>query len=110
MFQTEKSRLPDCRNKMLLLSNAAGPDSRPDNDENEKIEVNHTEDESGQDFPLLGLDGILQKVSNDDDPEIRIHSIHSLRKHTVKSPKVVDDIVAMGTLVPMLVSSLRSSR
>ncbi len=82
------------------------------NGENEKPVVTHTEAQTGRDLPPLAIDEILQMLKDDDDvdPDLQYHFVHSLRKHTVKSPQVVYDIVATGTLVPMVFSSLRSLR
>ncbi len=64
-----------------------------------------------RDLPPLEIDEIIQKLNDDDvDPDLQYHFVHSLRKHTVKSPQVVYDIVATRTIVPMLVSALRSPR
>ncbi len=98
------------RHNMALLSNAPEDKNKPDNGENEKPVVIHTEAQTGRDLPPLEIDEIIQKLNDDDDPDVQYHYVHSLRKHTVKSPQVIDDIVATGTLVPMLVSSLRSLR
>ncbi len=96
---------------MALLSNAQEDKNKPDNGENEKPVVIHTEAQMGRDLPPFEIDEIIQKLNDDDvDPDVQYHYVHSLRKHTVKSPQVIDDIVATGTLVPMLVSSLRSLR
>ncbi len=105
------SRLHYNRHDMALLSNTPEDKNKPENSENEKPVVIHTEAQTGRDLPPLAIDEIIQKLNDDDvDPDVQYHFVHSLRKHTVKSPQVIDDIVALGTLVPMLVSSLRSLR
>ncbi len=105
------SRLQDHRNKMDLSSNAAEDKNKPDNENKEHSEVIYTEAQSGRDLPPLAIDEIIQKLNDDDvDPDLQYYIVHSLRKHTVKSQQVVIDRVATGTLVPMLVSALRSLR
>ncbi len=98
-------RLKDYLYEMASSSSSAGYENK--SNEKENREAIHTEAESGPDLPLLDIEEILQKLNNG-DPEIRFHIVQSLRKHTTKSPQVASEIVAKGTLVPMLVSSLRS--
>ncbi len=55
----------------------------------------------GRDLPPLAIDEIIEKLNDDNnDPDAQYHIVHSLRKHMVISPQVVNDIVATGTLVP----------
>ncbi len=92
---------------MASSSSSAGHENK--STEKENREAVHTEAESGPDLPLLDIEEILQKI-NDGDPEICFHIVQSLRKHTAKSSQVVNDILATGTLVSMLVSSLSPSK